>query len=338
MLSSTPTLALPPQGGGNCIIDPSTYSTRELALPPQRGGSCISFPLDGGRTGWGCKLGRRGAFFLELLALSIAPGYAIDEGVAKGSLKVEGRAVTLTHSYAHRHDNEEGLLDGPELRILLADREVPHTLLAGVYTARLDALARKGGVQGVLLMVDPRKLTAGMRGVLLMAEKSRGKSLTSFSFSGGDGGFRRLQIGNNRVLGDAHHESTRSKPAFEYSATFSAPLFREEPISEKLPGARAMDSEPFQAFAAYTKALGAGDLDAARRFATPESFREIDEMIAQAGRPTVLRMLRETSVVPGAKDKPQVFVRGKRALVVFQAGKSRGVQSLVQVDGKWLVD
>ena len=40
----------------------------------------------------------------------------------------------------------------------------------------------------------------------------------------------------------------------------------------------------------------------------------------------------------GTKDKPQVFVRGKRALVVFQAGESRGIQSLVQADGKWLVD
>ena len=152
---------------------------------------------------------------------------AIDEGVAKGSLVVDGRTIALTHAYTHRHDNEEGLLDGPELRILLADRELPHTLLAGVYTARLDELARKGGVQGVLLRVDPRKLTGGVRGVLLMAEKNPGKSLTSFSFSGG-GGFRKLTVGNNRVLGEAHHQSLRGGPAFEYSATFSAPLFREE--------------------------------------------------------------------------------------------------------------
>ena len=272
------------------------------------------------------------------LALSIAQAYAIDEGVAKGSLVAADRTITLTHSYAHRHDNAEGLLDGPELRILLADREIPHTLLAGVYTARLDELARKGEVQGVLLMVDPRKPAAGMRGVLLMAEKRPGRSLTSFSFSGGDGGFRRLQIGNNRVLGDTHHESTRSAPAFEYSATFSAPLFREEPVSDRLSGARAMESAPFKVFAAYTKALGAGDLDVARRLATPENFREIDTLIAQAGRPAALKMFREMSVAPGAKDKPQVFVRGKRALVVFRTGESRGAQSLVQAGGKWLVD
>lgn len=278
------------------------------------------------------------ALFIALVALSVAPARAIDEGVAKGTLKIEGRTIALTHSYAHRHDNEEGLLDGPELRILLADREISHSLLAGIYTVRLDELARRGGVQGVLITADPRQPTAGMRGVLLMAEKSPGKSLASFSLSGGDGGFRRLQIGNNRVAGESHHESTRSAPAFEYSATFSAPLFHEERITERLSGAKAMESAPFRAYATYGKALAAGNLDAARALATPENFREVDALIAQAGKAAALKMLREMSVVPGAKEKPQVFVRGQRALIVFQAGDGRGMQSLAQAGGKWLVD
>jgi hypothetical protein len=276
--------------------------------------------------------------YLTSLALTIAPGYAIDEGVAKGSLKVDGTAIALTHAYCHRHDNEEGLLDGPQLRILVVDREVPHTLLAGINTARLDELARKGGVQGVLLMADARDPTAGVRGVLLMAAKNPGKPLAGFSISGGDGGFRQLQIGNNRVLGDVHHDSTRNAPAFEYAATFSAPLFHEEPISDRLSGAKAVESAPFKVLAAYSKALGAGELDAARRLATPESFREVDALIAQVGRPAALKMFRDVSVMLGAKDKPQVFVRGRRALIVFQAGESRVMPSLLQAGGKWLVD
>jgi hypothetical protein len=271
------------------------------------------------------------------LALSIAQAYAIDEGVAKGALEVEGRTIALTHAYTHRHDNAEGLLGGPELRILLADREIPHTLLAGVYTARLDELARKGEVQGVLLLADPREPTAGVRGVLLMAQTNRGKPLAGFSISG-DGGFRELQIGNNRVVGDVHHQSTRSAPAFEYAATFSAPLFQEEPISDRLSGAKAMESAPFKVLAAYSKALGAGELEAARRLATPESFREVDTLIAQVGRPAALKMFGNMSAMLGAKSKPQVFVRGQRALIVFQAGESRGMQSLVRAGGKWLVD
>ena len=168
-------------------------------------------------------------FFLVVGALvcSVAPAHAIDEGVAKGNLVVDGRTIALAHSYAHRHDNAGELLDGPELRILLTDRKVSHTLLAGIHLARLSELARKGEIQGVLVTVDARKPTAGLRGVLLVADTNSEKSLTTFSYSGGDGGFRKLTIANNRVLGEAHHQSLRGSPAFEYAATFSAPLFRE---------------------------------------------------------------------------------------------------------------
>jgi len=276
--------------------------------------------------------------FLASLTLSIAPACAIDEGVAKGSLVIEGRTIPLAHSYAHRHDNEEGLLDGPELRILLTDRKIDHTLLAGIHTAGLDDMARKGTVQGVLLTVDPRKPAAGARGVLLAAEKNPQKSLTSFSFSGSDSGFRKLTVGNNRVLGEAHHQSPRGAPAFEYAATFSAPLFHEEPITEKLAGARAMESAPFRAWAGYCQLLRAGDLESARQFATPATFREIDALVARAGRPAALKLLGERSQVPGAKDQPQVFMRGQRALIVFQAGEGRGFQSLTRAGGKWLID
>ena len=272
------------------------------------------------------------------LACAAATAHAIDEGVAKGSLVVDGRTIPLAHSYAHRHDNEEGLLDGPELRVLLTDRKVPHTLLAGIHPARLTELARKGEVAGVLLTLDARKPAAGMRGVLLAGEKNPQKSLTSFSLSSGDGGFRKLTIGDNRLLGEAHHQSLRGSPAFEYSATFSAPLFREEPMTEKLAGARAVESVPFKSFALYYAALRAGEVETARQLATPETFREVDALIARAGRAEALKMIREMSAVPGVRDKPQVFVRGRNALIVFQAEGSRGMQSLTQAGGKWLVD
>ena len=161
------------------------------------------------------------------LACCVAQAYAIDEGVAQGSLVVDGRTIPLAHSYAHRHDNAEGRLDGPELRVLLTDRKIPHTLLAGNHPAQLYGLARRGEVEGVLLTVHALKPGSGLRGVLLVAEKDPRKSLTSFSHSGDDGGFKKLQVGNNRVVGEARHQSLHSSPAFEYAATFSAPLFRE---------------------------------------------------------------------------------------------------------------
>ena len=272
------------------------------------------------------------------LACSVAPAHAIDEGVAKGTLVVDGRPIRLAHSYAHRHDNEERLLDGPELRLLLTDRKVSHAVLAGIRPARLTELARTGEVEGVLLTVDARKPLAGVRGVLLTAGRNPLEMLTAFSHGGGDGGFRKLAIGNNRVLGDVHHQAPRASPAFEYSATFNAPLFREEPLTEKLAGRRAAESAPFKAFALYCKFLRAGDAEAARQLATAEKFREVDALIARAGTAEALQTTREMSPVPGVKDKPQVFVRGRRALVVFQSNGTRGMQALIRTGGRWLVD
>jgi hypothetical protein len=162
------------------------------------------------------------------LACCAAPAYAIDEGVAQGNLVVDGRTIPLAHSYAHRLGSGDGLLDGRELRVLLTDRKVSHTLLAGIHPAQLYELARRGEIEGIMLTVHGLKPAAGLRGVLLVAGKNPRKPLTSFSPSGGDGGFKKLRIGNNRVLGEVRYQSLYGSPAFEYAATFSAPLFRED--------------------------------------------------------------------------------------------------------------
>ena len=274
---------------------------------------------------------------MTALAGLIAPAYSIDEGVAKGSLNLEGRAIALSHSYAHQHDNGEGLLDGPQLRVLLTDRKIDHTLLGGLHTTRLDVLARQGGVQGVLLTADSREPAAAVRAMLLTAQAEAEKPHRSFVVRGADQTFRELHIGNNRVVGEVRHDS-KGAPAFSYAATFSAPLFQEEPISGRYSGPAAAESDPYKTLAAYAKALGAGEHDAARRLATAASFREVDALIARVGRSAALRMFRNMSGMLGAKEGLQVFVRSRRALVVFQAGKSRGTQALVRADGKWLVD
>ncbi|HMB28663.1 MAG TPA: hypothetical protein VKS99_11185, partial [Blastocatellia bacterium] len=56
-----------------------------------------------------------------------------DPGVARGSLRVNEKNITLHHAYAHLHDNAEGLLDKTErFRVLFTDREVPPNALDGI--------------------------------------------------------------------------------------------------------------------------------------------------------------------------------------------------------------
>jgi hypothetical protein len=69
--------------------------------------------------------------FLAELIFSFG-SFAIDPGTATGTLNVDGDAVTLTHAYAHLHDNAEGWLDyKKEMRILVSDREVALDALSG---------------------------------------------------------------------------------------------------------------------------------------------------------------------------------------------------------------
>lgn len=166
--------------------------------------------------------------WLALIAasLALAPAFAIDPGVARGELVVDGRTIPLTHAYAHHYDRIKGARVQRELRIVLADREMPQPLLAGAGMVALENLARTGGVRGVLLTADPARPKAGARGTLLLAEPDLATAFTTFSVR--ESGLRRLATGNHRVSGEARHESSGVHPAFNFTTTFSAPLFRDE--------------------------------------------------------------------------------------------------------------
>jgi len=271
-----------------------------------------------------------------LLASATAP--AIDPGSAKGRLEVEGQAIALTHAYAHEHDNAEGLLDGRELRLLLADRAIPQRLLGGVDLAELEALARSDGVRGVLLIVDPARPRDGLRAVVLPGETRPANALPSFGKSGINVGFPRLEVTGTRVQGEARYETEVLRRRIAYAATFSAPLFREERLSARYLGTPALRSAPFLALAAHAKALREGNFEAAGKLATREHTRAIDALIAREGREAVARRMRETAIVPDARDRPRVFVRGATALIVYQSGVEIGTQPMRLERGRWLVD
>jgi hypothetical protein len=81
--------------------------------------------------------------FLAFFAMCMQSAYAIDPGTAKGTLAVNDETIVLTHSYAHLHDNAEGLLDRPkELRIVLSDREIPYESLRGITFLPVTHMAR----------------------------------------------------------------------------------------------------------------------------------------------------------------------------------------------------
>lgn len=163
--------------------------------------------------------------------LAFIPVYAIDPGVAQGSLQVSGSTISFTHAYALLHNNAEKKRDRPqELRILLVDREVPQSTLSGTASVPATHMAREGRLQGLLIQLDPDNRKQAMI-TLLHAPADPAQSLATQRVSGSRDVIRNLTIANNRVSGEVTSSDSdagaSALPKVGYRVKFSAPLFKE---------------------------------------------------------------------------------------------------------------
>lgn len=282
------------------------------------------------------------SFFVALLATTPL-AWAIDPGIAEGTIVIGKTTVPLKTALAHAYDDAEGLGEGPELRILLTDRPVAAGLLRGYGTSELETAAREGKLKGVLLRVDPKKPTGTVNGTLLLASGDPQRALTFFTADGGPPAFERFQLGDNRVVGtfrlrlDGEEDG---EGALAIDATFSAPVFQDPPITARLAGKEALESAPAQAVLAYETALRAGDLSALPRHATPARVREVEAYQARMG-DKAFRAMVEQAIPDAAVRRKQpwkVFVRGDRATVIIHDNEGEQIQALVRDNDGWKVE
>lgn len=283
-------------------------------------------------------------FALLLIALLgwAGPAAALDPGTAGGSVTLGGKTVDLKTAYATKYFNDQGLADGPELRILLADRKVDVDLLSGPLVDAVERAGRAGQLHGILLRVDPEKLGAApVRGTLLMPAQSPQDSLMYFTITDDSGGFDSLQVSKDRVRGAAHFRSTGGDvPAFSYSVQFSAPLFKDEP-SARLIGEKAQESPPAKAVLAFERALWEGDMATVSAHTTPQRFAGLDADFARVGATVFLEQVRLQVPDPAVRKQQvrEVVMHGRRAWVVLVDGEgTRIIASVVHTDGVWKVD
>ena len=277
---------------------------------------------------------------LSILLLPVQSAIAIDVGTATGSLKAGGKDIPLKHSVAYQLDNAEGLLDAPrELRIVLSDREVPQDALAGIAFPPVTQMAREGKVQGLMLQLDPadrKKVYV----TLLAAPSDPRMSLATLTLGGSQDAFKKLDLANNRAIGEIAYRESRAgsadMPALDFAIQFSAPLFSNPAVTADLKGEAARKSPQAQLLRAKARALAAGDFDALKKLSTERQNKGTDEFLAKVG-PQAKEFAKQAAVAieQSLKTLDRVIVRGDRAVAIVGKGEW---MTFVRVSGQWLTD
>ena len=265
------------------------------------------------------------SIFLTFFAFCVPSAYAIDEGTAQGTLAINDVKIALTHSYAHFHDNAEGLLDRPkELRIVLSDREIPHESLRGLVFLPVEDMARENRVRGLLMKFDPsdqKKVVV----TLLTKPSSPGPSPMALTMSlTGQKIFKKLLLSNVRVTGEVEHADAQERggqdlPKLTYNVKFSAPLFRELPVTANFKGTAAQDSPQVKAYREKINALKKGDFEAVKRLSSERENRRDAAMLAQMDDQTKKAFAAEAAadMEQSLKLIKRVVVRGESAVIIF---------------------
>jgi hypothetical protein len=259
-----------------------------------------------------------------LAALLAFPAHALDPGQASGRYAHEGVKIDLTHAIALSQDDAEGLLDhGPQVRVLLSDRDVPIEALYGIAFPPVRALARQGGVRGLLLEFNPADRTSMQVTVL---DKPGDPTLLppSISLSRSDGLWRSLTADSRHVAGDLQSADDEADMTF----AFDAPVFTD-PVAADLTGDAAQSSEQVRVLIARAQAFQRGDLPAAMALSSRQAAADLKSMP-----PEQLKMMKASvgEAIARYKAVRRVVVRQKTAVAIMG---DHGWASLVLEDGAW---
>lgn len=147
--------------------------------------------------------------WVAILALTSAPAFAIDPGIAKGVLDIGAEALPLTHSAAQLHVVRA--TRARELRIAMTDREIAQASIAGTSPLPIEAMVKRGEVRGVLIVMDANRRDP----ISVTVLDPRGASVHTV----GGGALSGFKMSNTRVIG---------RIDFGRGVHFSAPLFVEQ--------------------------------------------------------------------------------------------------------------
>ncbi|HUK08638.1 MAG TPA: hypothetical protein VLX09_12275 [Stellaceae bacterium] len=256
-------------------------------------------------------------------AVIAAEGVRVD-----GMLTYNGATKPLDHVLIVRAGNEEGMEDGPKLRIYLSDGEIPLRFAGGATILGAKSYAQQAGITAVVVRADPAGKDRGGQFSLLNAPGLQPGVAVSTSTTNA---FSALQV----TEGQASGSTSLSDPPFGLKATFSAPI-TANPVTSDLTGKAAVDSAQAKAVIGFRDALGKADLATAAKYATAAKMKGIEQARTMMGDQLFrAEVKKEMGGPPLAQTIKRVIVRGDGASVMMGRGS---VAELVQEDGGWKVE
>lgn len=288
----------------------------------------------------------RNLVVFSVLVGLLAAGSAIAEpkSEVKGSIEINGTSVPVKYVYALQHNDEENFLDGPELRILFADREVDPSLLTPLVLSGLDTLAREKKIRGMILKFDPKKEPREIHGTLLDAPAKPEASLAFFTQAGDTTCFTKLEIKDNVVTGALEEKPSEDTsdpdiPKYGFKIEFSTPVRPNDAITARLKGAEAVKSPQAQAVLAYEKACREGRFEDAAKLSTPAHMADLNNALKQMGKETFLQQVKQFIPETAVREKQieELIARGKHAVVII---RDNGLipATVVEENGVWKAD
>jgi len=244
------------------------------------------------------------------------------------TLRFDRKVLKLTKVLVLQNGNEEGLADGPRLRIFLSDGDIPLTIAGAAGVLRAKTYAREAGINGMVILADPAGKSGSGEASLLNAP---GMQPGSFESVISTRALTELRVTATRASGSI---SIDDAPV-ELKAKFDAPL-SADPVTTDIKGRAALGTAPVQTLIAFRDALRKGDMAGIAKYATAARQKEISAFRAKAGEFAFQDALKQAP--DGAsvtKTIKRLVIRGTTASVVLESGE---VAELVQEGGAWKVD
>jgi hypothetical protein len=261
-------------------------------------------------------------------ALWISGAIAQDATRVDATLRINGETVKLTKALAIQNGNEEGLEDGPRLRIFLSDGNIPLAAAGAAGLLRAKAYARDARINGVVILVDP---AGRSRDAVVSLLNGPGLEPGSFASMTRNGALSALKVTPARVSGSV---AVADDPV-SLNAKLDVPI-TADPVTADLKGKAALGSPQVQALIAFRDALRKGDMASVAKYATAARQKEIGEFRAKSGDAAFQEALKHApDGASVAKTIKRLVARGTTASVVLEGGE---VAELVQENGVWKVD